>query len=275
MLRHSFTNEVKTLTELRHSNIVRLHGFCLHKRSMFLIYEYMERGSLFCVLSNDTEAVDLNWSKRINVIKGIANALSYMHHDCTPSIVHRDVTTTNILLNSKLEPFLADFGTAKLLDSDSSNRTMIAGTYGYIAPECAYTMIITEKCDVYSYGVVALEILVGRHPQELLSLFSLSPSSSSTAQDIMLAHILDKRLATPTNCVVVRDIVLVATIALACINANPKCRPSMKHVSQQLLARKGLLAKPFTDISLGQLIIPDKVFMDAEIDQNGTSEIQS
>ncbi|KAF4390696.1 hypothetical protein G4B88_015586 [Cannabis sativa] len=270
MLRHSFTNEVETLTELRHSNIVRLHGFCLHKKSMFLIYEYMERGSLFCVLSNDTEAVDLSWSKRVDVIKGIANALSYMHHDCTPSIVHRDVTTTNILLNSQLEAFLSDFGTAKLLDPDSSNRTMIAGTYGYIAPECAYTMVITEKCDVYSYGVVALEILVGRHPQELLSLFSLQPSSSSTAQDIMLAHILDKRLPTPTNCVVVRDIVLVATIALACINANPKCRPSMKHVSQNLLARKGLLAKPFTDMSLGQLKIPDTVFMDAEIDQNAS-----
>ncbi|PON32890.1 Tyrosine-protein kinase, partial [Parasponia andersonii] len=133
-LRKSFTNEVKTLTEIRHRNIVRLNGFCLHKRSMFLIYEYMERGSLFCVLSNDAEAMELDWSKRVNVIKGIAHALSYMHHDCSSPIVHRDVTSTNILLNSKLEAFVSDFGTAKLIDPDSSNQTMMAGTYGYIAP---------------------------------------------------------------------------------------------------------------------------------------------
>ena len=101
---------------------------------MFLIYEYMERGSLFCVLSDDLEAVELDWSKRINVIKGIAYALSYMHHDCTPPIVHRDVKSTNILLNSEFEAFVSDYGTARLLDPDTSNRTMIAGTYGYIAP---------------------------------------------------------------------------------------------------------------------------------------------
>ncbi|KAM6573564.1 hypothetical protein CsatA_017644 [Cannabis sativa] len=270
ILRQSFTNEVQTLTEIRHKNIIRLHGFCLHKRSMFLIYEYMERGSLFCVLSNDTEAVDLSWSKRIDVIKGIAYALSYMHHDCIPSIVHRDVTTTNILLNSELEAFLSDFGTAKLLDPDSSNRTMIAGTYGYIAPELAYTMVITEKCDVYSFGVVILETLMGRHPQELLS---LSQSSSSTAQNMLLIDILDKRLSRPTNQLLTRDIVLLATIAFACLNANPKCRPTMKHISHQLLARKGLLAKSFMDFSLKQLMIPANVFTDAEINQNGANKI--
>ena len=140
--RKSFTNEVKTLTEIRHKNIVRLHGFCLHKRSMFLIYEYMERGSLFCVLSNDSEAVELDWGKRVNVIKGTSHALSYLHHDCTPPIVHRDITSTNILLNSEKEAFVSDFGTAKLLDPDSSNQTMLAGTYGYIAPGKLYTTLV-------------------------------------------------------------------------------------------------------------------------------------
>ncbi|XP_060672199.1 MDIS1-interacting receptor like kinase 2-like isoform X4 [Ziziphus jujuba] len=133
-LRKSFMNEVKTLTEIRHRNIVRLHGFCLNKRCMFLIYEYMERGSLFCVLNNDAEAVELDWSKRVNIIKGIVHALCYMHHDRTPPIVHRDVTSNNILLNAELEAVVSDFGTAKLLDPDSSNQTIIVGTYGYIAP---------------------------------------------------------------------------------------------------------------------------------------------
>ncbi|KAF7844809.1 MDIS1-interacting receptor like kinase 2-like [Senna tora] len=103
----SFHNEVKMLTEIRHRNIIKLHGFCLHNRCMFLIYEYMERGSLFYVLRNDAEAEELNWSKRVNAIKGIANALSYMHDY---------------------------FGTARILDPDSSNQTLLVGTYGYVAP---------------------------------------------------------------------------------------------------------------------------------------------
>ncbi|PON67341.1 Tyrosine-protein kinase [Trema orientale] len=101
---------------------------------MFLVYEYMERGSLFCVLSNDEEAAELDWAKRVNIIKGTAYALSYMHRDCVPPIVHRDVTSNNILLNSELEACVSDFGTAKLLDPNSSNKTILAGTYGYIAP---------------------------------------------------------------------------------------------------------------------------------------------
>jgi len=130
----SFRNEVKVLTEIRHRNIIKLHGFCLHKRCMFLVYEYMERGSLFCVLNNDVEAIELDWSKRLNIIKVTAHALSYMHHECIPAIGHRDITSNNILLNNKLEAFVSDFGTAKLLDPDSSNQTLVVGTYGYIAP---------------------------------------------------------------------------------------------------------------------------------------------
>ncbi|XP_050271533.1 MDIS1-interacting receptor like kinase 2-like [Quercus robur] len=168
----SFKNEVKMLTEIRHRNIVKLLGYCLHNRCMFLIYEYMERGSLFSVLSNDVEAVEFDWMKRMNVIKSTAHALCYMHHESVPAIVHRDITSNNILLNSELEGFVSDFGMAKFLDPDSSNQTLVAGTYGYLAPELAYTMVVTEKCDVYSFGVVALEILMGRHPGELMTLLS-------------------------------------------------------------------------------------------------------
>ncbi|KAL5825385.1 hypothetical protein ACOSQ3_021448 [Xanthoceras sorbifolium] len=114
----NFENEVLVLSEIRHRNIVKLYGFCLHERCMFLVYEYMDRGSLFCV----------------NIIKGIAYALSYLHHNCTLLIVQRDISSNNILLNSESEAFLADFGTARFLDSESSNRTILAGTVGYIAP---------------------------------------------------------------------------------------------------------------------------------------------
>ncbi|KAG6643055.1 hypothetical protein CIPAW_09G183400, partial [Carya illinoinensis] len=243
----SFINEVRVLTEIRHRNIVKLHGFCVHKRCKFLIYEYMERGSLFCVLRNIDEAIELDWSKRVNIIKGIAHALSYMHHECIPSIVHRDISSNNILLNSEFHAFISNFGTAKLLDPDSSNQTLVVGTYSYIAPEFAYTMTITKKCDVYSFGVVALEVLMGMHPGELLS--SLSSSSS---QNMMLNEILDQRLP-PPNHLIGHDILLVATIAFACVHAQPKARPTMKCVSQEFLSRKKPNVIPLTTVSLLQL----------------------
>ncbi|KAK3199326.1 hypothetical protein Dsin_022741 [Dipteronia sinensis] len=244
----SFQNEVRVLSEICHRNIVKLYGFCLHKRCMFLVYEYMDRGSLFCVLRNDHEAIELNWTKRVNIIKGIAHALSYLHHNCTPSIVHRDISSNNILLNSKLEAFLADFGTAKLLYANSSNRTMLVGTYGYIAPELAYTMVVTEKCDVYSFGVMALEILMGRHPGELLS--SLG---SSRNENIMLMDIVDPRLSPPMDKLIAQDVVLVSSVAFACLHSKPKFRPSMQRVSQEFLACKTLMSKPFQEVSTAQL----------------------
>ncbi|EXB94291.1 putative LRR receptor-like serine/threonine-protein kinase [Morus notabilis] len=232
---------------------------------MFLVFEYTEKGSLFSILSNDAEAVELDWSKRVNVIKGTAHALSYLHHDCSRPIVHRNLTSANILLNSELEACVSDFGTAKLLDPDSSNQTMIVGTYGYIAPELAYNVTVSERCDVYSFGVVALETLIGRHPGELLS---------SPAENMMLSEVLDRRLPPPRNPIVVRDVVLVASLAFACINAEPKCRPTMKQVSQQFIAcrYKGLLARRFNSISLGQLMIPD-AHPDGET-ENVTTEIE-
>ena len=123
----SFCNEVEILTEIRHRNIIRLYGYCLHNRCMFLVYEYLERGSLFCNLANDVEAQELNWSKRVNIIKGTAYALAHMHHHCTPPIVHRDVTSNNISLNSELDACVSDFGTGRLLDSNSSNQTILVG----------------------------------------------------------------------------------------------------------------------------------------------------
>ncbi|KAK1364412.1 putative Leucine-rich repeat receptor-like protein kinase family protein [Heracleum sosnowskyi] len=186
----SFRNEVQVLSNIRHKNIVKLYGFCLHQRCMFLIYEYMEKGSLFRALRDDAQAMQLDWTRRTNIAKGIAHALSYMHHDCTPPIVHRDISSNNILLNFEMEAFVADFGAARLLDPDSSNKTIVAGTYGYIAPEHAFTMVVTEKSDVFSFGVVVLEIMMGRHPGDLLSSFITLQST----QNRMINDILDKRL---------------------------------------------------------------------------------
>ncbi|KAL1804451.1 hypothetical protein ACET3Z_033098 [Daucus carota] len=259
----SFRNEVQMLSNIRHKNIVKLFGFCLHNRSMFLIYELMEKGSLFCALRDDAHAIELDWSKRVNIVKGIAHALSYMHHDCTPPIVHRDISSNNILLNSEMEAFVADFGASRLLDPDSSNQTLVAGTYGYIAllsmsefltssllcvshifcskicynrlygfylcAELAYTMVVTEKCDVYSFGVVALEIMMGSHPGDFLSSFTTSRSTPNR----MLNDLLDTRLPRPTR-QQEHDIVLILRQSFACLCSNPKFRISMNTLSQEI-----------------------------------------
>ncbi|KAJ0802069.1 putative protein kinase RLK-Pelle-LRR-XI-1 family [Helianthus annuus] len=225
----SFKNEIQVLTNLRHKNIVKLYGFCLHNKCNFLVYEYMEKGSLFCALSDSELAVQVDWIKRVNIIKDVAHALSYMHHDCSPPIVHRDISTNNILLNSEMEGFVADFGAARLLDPDSSNQTAIVGTLGYIAPELAYNMIVTEKCDVYSFGVVVLETIGGTHPGDLLSSLNYSTTSGTT-----LENILDKRLPYPTDRWIEKEIVRVSNVAVACILTDPKCRPTMKEVSREL-----------------------------------------
>ncbi|KAF8042015.1 hypothetical protein BT93_A0576 [Corymbia citriodora subsp. variegata] len=246
----SFRNEVKHLTEVRHRSIIKLHGFCLHRRCMFLVYEYMENGSLFYALRNDIEAVELDWSKRLDLVQDTAQALSYMHHDCTRPIVHRDISSNNILLNSKMQAFVSDFGTARILDHESSSNftANIIGTYGYVAPELAYTLGINEKCDVYSFGVVALETMMGEHPGDIVSTLS-----TSSGEDIMLHKILDPRLPFPRENSIARSIVLIVFIALACSSANPKSRPTMKQVSEAFLTRKLPLAKPFHEISLAQL----------------------
>ncbi|BBH03275.1 Leucine-rich repeat receptor-like protein kinase family protein [Prunus dulcis] len=172
-----FLNEVRALSEIRHRNIVKLYGFCAHKRHSFLVYEYLERGSLATMLSKNEEAKELGWSKRVNIVKGLAHALSYMHHDCLPPIVHRDISSKNILLDSEYEACVSDFGTAKFLNPDSTNWTALQARMATWHQELAYTMEVNENCDVYSFGVVTLEIIMGKHPGDLFSSFyqSLHP----------------------------------------------------------------------------------------------------
>ncbi|KAI3805183.1 hypothetical protein L1987_27320 [Smallanthus sonchifolius] len=128
-----FLNEIRALTRIRHRNIVKLLGYCSHAQNSFLIYEYLEGGSLADILYHKT-AENLDWTKRVNIIKGVAYALSYMHHDCSPDIIHRDISSKNILLDSEYEACVSDFGRSKMLNPNSSNWSNIAGTFGYVAP---------------------------------------------------------------------------------------------------------------------------------------------
>jgi hypothetical protein len=130
----AFTSEMHSLLGIRHRNIVKLYGFCSHRKHSFLVYEFLERGSLRTILDNEEQAMEMDWMKRINLVRGVANALSYLHHNCSPPIVHRDISSNNILLDSEYEAHVSDFGTARLLLPDSSNWSSLAGTAGYTAP---------------------------------------------------------------------------------------------------------------------------------------------
>ncbi|KAK7245329.1 hypothetical protein RIF29_40169 [Crotalaria pallida] len=251
----SFENEIKILTEVRHRNIIKFHGFCSWKKQMFLIYDFAEKGSLRKVLYAEEENLEFSWLTRVEIVQGIADAIAYLHTDCTPPIVHRDVTLNNILLDSDFEPCLADFGIAKQLNSNTSNWTSVAGTYGYMAPELAQTTRVTDKCDVYSFGVVVFEIMMGKHPGDLLTTLSLSSMMNPQAQ-VLLKDVLDQRLKPPRGRLAYVVMVIVS-IALACTRVAPESRPSMRSVAQHIsstIAKTTYLSEPFDLITMSQLM---------------------
>lgn len=256
----SFTSEIHVLTEIRHRNIVKFYGFCSHSMHSLLVYDFLEGGSLEKLLSNNEEAEKFDWKKRLNFVEGVANALSYMHHDCSPSIVHRDISSKNVLLDTNYEAHVSDFGTAKLLKPDSTNWSSFAGTFGYAAPELAYTMEVNAKNDVYSFGVLSLEVIMGNHPGDFVSSFSSfisssssSSSSSFTTRGTLLNDLFDQRLSPPTNQVAV-EVTFLMKLAFACLHQSPNCRPSMQQVSVQLTKERKPLESSFHMFTLGQLL---------------------
>ncbi|CDP19734.1 unnamed protein product [Coffea canephora] len=222
----SFLNEIRALTEIKHRNIVKLFGFYSNAQHSILVYEYLERGSLAKILSIEEEAKELDWQKRLNIIKGVAHALSYMHHDCSPPIVHRDISSNNILLDPECEAHVSDFGTSKFLRRDSSNWSSLAGTYGYVAPEFAYTMKVNEKCDVYSFGVLTMEVIKGKHPGDLIANLL-----SSKPEEIELKDLLDQRLLYP-NQQIQKCLMSILKLARECLHVDPQCRPTMLIISR-------------------------------------------
>ncbi|PHT50679.1 hypothetical protein CQW23_10426 [Capsicum baccatum] len=225
----SFMNEIRALTGIKHRNIVNLYGYCSHAQHSFLVYEYAERGSLSSILTNETESKKLDWLKRVNIIKGVGFALSYMHQDCSPPIVHRDISSSNVLLDSKDEARVSDFGIAKLLRPDSSNCTALAGTYGYVAPELAYTLKVTPMCDVYSFGVLALEIIKGKHLGEYITVLA----NSTTIDHVQFSDLLDERLPYPED-ELKEVLVFIIKLASSCLVETPKSRPTMQFISHKL-----------------------------------------
>ncbi|CAJ2674039.1 unnamed protein product [Trifolium pratense] len=241
----AFTSEIQALTEIRHRNIVKLYGYCSHPLHSFLVYEFLEKGSVDNILNDDELATAFDWKMRLNAIKDVANALCYMHHDCSPPIVHRHISSKNVILDLEYVAHVSDFGTAKFLNPDSSNWTSFVGTFGYAAPELSYTMEVNEKCDVYSFGVLTMEIVFGKHPRDIVSTLLQSSGIYQTIDAMSLNDKLDQRLPRPTNAIR-KEVVSIIRIACHCLIESPHGRPSMEHVCKEIV-----MSKSSSNIAMG------------------------
>lgn len=227
--------EVETLGSIRHKNIVKLYCFFSNLDFSLLVYEYMPNGNLWDALH--VGKLLLDWPTRHQIALGVAQGLAYLHHDLMPPIIHRDIKSTNILLDVDYLPKVADFGIAKVLQargSKDSTTTVIAGTYGYLDPEYAYSSKATTKCDVYSFGVVLMELVTGKKPVEAefgenKNIIYWISTKVATKEGAM--EVLDKRVSGSFK----EEMIKVLCIAIRCTCRAAALRPTMSEVVQLLM----------------------------------------
>uniref|UniRef100_A0A5B7B919 Protein kinase domain-containing protein n=1 Tax=Davidia involucrata TaxID=16924 RepID=A0A5B7B919_DAVIN len=230
-----FDRELTAMGDIKHRNIVTLYGYYTSPHYNLLIYELMPNGSLDAVLhgrSMDRKVLD--WPSRYKIAVGAARGISYLHHDCIPHIIHRDIKSSNILLDKNLEAQVSDFGLATMMEPDKTHvSTFVAGTFGYLAPEYFDTGRATAKGDVYSFGVVLLELLTGKKPTDEAFIeegTKLVTWVKAVVQDKREEHVLDSSL----QCCSVDEINHVFSIALMCLEPEPSKRPNMPEVLKML-----------------------------------------
>ncbi|PNY11696.1 LRR receptor-like kinase resistance protein, partial [Trifolium pratense] len=227
-----FVAEIATISAVQHRNLVKLYGCCIEGSKRLLVYEYLENKSLDQALFGN--GLLLNWSTRYDVCMGVARGLTYLHEESRLRIVHRDVKASNILLDSKLVPKISDFGLAKLYDDKKTHiSTRVAGTIGYLAPEYAMRGHLTEKADVFSFGVVALELVSGR-PNSDPSLegekMYLLEWAWQLHEKNCINDLIDARLSEFNT----EEVQRVVKIGLLCTQTSPNLRPSMSRVVAML-----------------------------------------
>ncbi|KAG7953445.1 hypothetical protein I3843_12G110500 [Carya illinoinensis] len=231
-----FLNEIGMISALQHPHLVKLYGCCVEGNQLLLVYEYMENNSLARALFGPEEdQLQLDWPTRHRICVGIARGLAYLHEESILKIVHRDIKATNVLLDKNLNPKISDFGLAKLDDEDNSHiSTRIAGTYGYMAPEYAMRGHLTDKADVYSFGIVALEIVSGKsntsHRPKGESLHLLDWALVLKEKGNLL-DLVDLRLGSNYR---KEEAMRVINVALLCANVSAAVRPTMSSVASML-----------------------------------------
>ncbi|MQL87489.1 hypothetical protein Taro_020035, partial [Colocasia esculenta] len=244
-----FKVEVEAIGRVRHKNLVRLLGYCAEGAHRMLVYEYMDNGNLEQWLYGDVGPISpLTWEIRMNIILGTAKGLMYLHEGLEPKVVHRDIKSSNILLDKQWNPKVSDFGLAKLLGSERSYvTTRVMGTFGYVAPEYAGTGMLNERSDVYSFGILIMEIVSGRKPVD----YSRAPGEVNLVEWLktMVSKrnaegVLDPKLPEKPSSRALKKTLLVA---LRCVDPDSQKRPKMGHVIHMLEVDDF----PYRDIRLG------------------------
>lgn len=230
-----FINEVMILSQINHRNIVKLLGCCLEMEVPLLVYEFISNGTLYQHLHNPIEEFPMSWERRMRIATEVAGALSYLHFTAAIPIYHRDVKSSNILLDDQYRAKVADFGTSRSIAIDQTHlTTMVKGTIGYLDPEYFQTCQFTDKSDVYSFGVVLVELLTGQKPISAMRAEdgrSLAVYFIESMEENHLLDIVDAGLIKQGQ---EEEILGVANLAKRYLNSNGRNRPTMKEVAMEL-----------------------------------------
>ncbi|KAK9673444.1 hypothetical protein RND81_12G168400 [Saponaria officinalis] len=235
-----FINEVVILSQINHRNIVKLLGCCLETEVPLLVYEFIPNGTLFDYIHYPSDDFSITWKMRLQIASDSAGALAYLHSSSSIPIFHRDIKSSNILLDDKYRAKLSDFGTSRSVDIDQTHvTTRVMGTFGYLDPEYFWSSQFTEKSDVYSFGVVLVELLTGQkairstlEKDRSLTSWFLTNMKNSLLLDIVDSVVLKEGSK--------EEFTTIANLAKRCLNSDGKQRPYMKEVLVEIEAVRSL-----------------------------------
>ncbi|XP_057786886.1 PTI1-like tyrosine-protein kinase At3g15890 [Salvia miltiorrhiza] len=231
-----FSVEIETLARVRHKNLLSLRGYCAQGQERLIVYDYMPNLSLLSHLHGHHAAEGhLDWGRRMDIALGTAEGIAYLHHNATPHVIHRDIKASNVLLDGDFKALVADFGFAKLIPEGATHvTTKVKGTLGYLAPEYAMLGKASESCDVYSFGILLLELASGKKPLEKVGLGKkreIRDWAVPLARERKLNEVADPRL---NGKYVEDELHRLILVGLNCADSRPEKRPTMLQVIQLL-----------------------------------------